>query len=94
MPAEIRNIRIAPIWSTQQSYDSAVKHRNDVTKSLKLDVLEPFLKTGGLPSYIEKGEMLIICNREFFVNDCYPRDGLVGLATQIEIEIGFTKEVF
>ena len=65
-----------------------------MTRALKTDVLEPYLKTGGLPSYIEKGEMLLICNNEFFVNDCYPRDGLIAAHTVIEIEIGFTKEVF
>jgi hypothetical protein len=47
-----------------------------------------------LPSYIEKGETLIICDQEFFVNDCYPREGIITALTQMEIEVGFTREVF
>ena len=36
----------------------------------------------------------MICDREFFVNDCYPREGIIDLQTLIEVEVGFTREVF
>ena len=44
--------------------------------------------------YVEKGETILIDNQEFFVNDCKPLSGIVIKQTQIEIEIGFTREVF
>ena len=32
--------------------------------------------------------------RNFLVNDCYPREGIIDQQTIIEVEVGFTKEVF
>ena len=43
---------------------------------------------------MEKGETIVIDNQEFFVNDCKPKSGLVDKQTIIELEIGFTREVF
>jgi hypothetical protein len=44
--------------------------------------------------YVEKGETILINNMEFFVNDCKPKAGIIDASTQLEIEVGFTKEVF
>jgi len=44
--------------------------------------------------YVEKGETILINNMEFFVNDCMPKAGIIDASTQLEIEVGFTKEVF
>ena len=44
--------------------------------------------------FVEKGETILIDNQEFFVNDCKPKSGIVDKHTQIDIEIGFTKDVF
>lgn len=44
--------------------------------------------------HVEKGETILIDNQEFFVNDCKPKSGIVDSQTQIEIEVGFTQEVF
>lgn len=94
IPKSIRHVRIAPIWQLQEDYQHALQHRDEVSLKIKTDVLQPYLQTGGLPSYIEKGETLMICDQEFFVNDCYPREGTITAHTQMEIEVGFTKEVF
>ena len=44
--------------------------------------------------YLEKGETLIIAGREFFVNECQPRSGIVDASTILQVEIGFTQETF
>ena len=44
--------------------------------------------------YVEKGETILIDNQEFFVNDSRPRCGIVDKQTIIELEVGFTKEIF
>lgn len=36
----------------------------------------------------------MIDNREFFVNDCKPKNGIVDSQTVLETETGFTIEVF
>lgn len=55
--------------------------------------LNPYFFCGFI-CYVEKGETLLIDNQEFFVNDCKPKCGLIDKQTIIELEIGFTKEVF
>lgn len=62
IPKAIKNIRIAPIWVSNDSYNNAVTNKEEVLKRLKQDVLLPYLQLGGLPSYIEKGETLMICD--------------------------------
>ena len=94
LPKSIKNIRIAPIWANADGYNAALMNRDEVLQKLKQDVLLPYLQLGGLPSYIEKGETLLICDKEFFVNDCFPREGIMSAQSQMELEIGFTKEVF
>jgi hypothetical protein len=54
----------------------------------------PYYQNSGLTCFLEKGETLRIASREFFVNDCWPRQGIVNASTQIEVEFGFTREVF
>ena len=54
-------MRIAPLWPNQESFNKAVQHKDEVLLKLKQEVLQPYLQTGGLPSYIEKGETLLIC---------------------------------
>lgn len=44
--------------------------------------------------YVEKGETIMIDRQEFFVNDCRPKCGIVDKQTIIELEVGFTMEVF
>ena len=44
--------------------------------------------------YVEKGETILIDNQEFFVNDSRPRCGIVDKQTIIELEVGFTREIF
>lgn len=44
--------------------------------------------------YVEKGETILIGKQEFFVNDCRPKCGIVDKQTIIELEVGFTREVF
>ena len=44
--------------------------------------------------YVERGETLKIDNQEFFLNDCRPKFGIVDKHTIIEMEVGFTQEVF
>lgn len=44
--------------------------------------------------YVERGETLKIDNQEFFLNDCRPKCGIVDKHTIIEMEVGFTQEVF
>ena len=36
----------------------------------------------------------MIGKQEFFVNDCRPKCGIVDKQTILELEVGFTKEVF
>ena len=53
---------------------------------------------GGFLRCIEKGEVIIIGNnQEFFINDCKPKNGGIVIDpsnVSIEIEAGFTREVF
>ena len=44
--------------------------------------------------YVEKGETILINNMEFFVNDCKPKSGIIDATTSLEIEVGFTSDVF
>lgn len=44
--------------------------------------------------YVEKGEAVMVDTQEFFVNDCKPKCGIVDKHTIIELESGFTQEVF
>jgi len=44
--------------------------------------------------YVERGETLKIDNQEFFLNDCRPKSGIVDKQTIIELEVGFTQEIF
>ena len=44
--------------------------------------------------YVERGETLKIDNQEFFINDCKPKHGIVDKQTIIELEVGFTQDVF
>ena len=94
MPKNIRNVRIAPIWTTQADYEKANQHKVEVAIKIKKEMLEPFLQSGGLPRYRETGETLMICDTEFFVNDWYPREGIIDSLTILDIEVGFTREVF
>jgi hypothetical protein len=61
---------------------------------LQEQILVPYYQNSGLTCFLEKGETLRIASREFFVNDCWPRQGIVNTSTQIEVEFGFTREVF
>jgi hypothetical protein len=61
---------------------------------LKEHILVPFYQKSGLTCFLEKGETLRVASREFFVNDCWPRQGIVDRSTNIEVELGFTREVF
>lgn len=36
----------------------------------------------------------MIDNQTFFLNDCRPKSGIVDKHTIIELEVGFTQEVF
>lgn len=45
-------------------------------------------------SFVEKGETIKIDNLEFFINDCRPKMGIVDMQTIVEVEMGFTRELF
>ena len=45
-------------------------------------------------SFVEKGETIKIDNLEFFINDCRPKMGIVDMQSIIEVELGFTRELF
>ena len=55
--------------------------------------LEPYFFCGFV-WFVEKGETIMIDNQEFFVNDAKPKCGLVDKGTLIELEVGFTREIF
>jgi hypothetical protein len=82
-------IRIAPIWSTQAELTNAQRRQQETIALVKSQILAPFF-FGGLLCYVEKGEMIKIAGRDFFVNECQPRSGVVESTTVIEVEIGFT----
>ena len=43
LPKNIRNVRIAPIWSNQTDYDKANQHKVEVALKIKREMLEPYL---------------------------------------------------
>jgi hypothetical protein len=64
-----------------------------VFETLKNTYLNPYFYCGFM-CFVEKGETILIDNQEFFVNDCRPKQGIVDKQTIIELEVGFTQEVF
>ena len=44
--------------------------------------------------YMKRGETLKIDNQEFYLNDYRPKFGIVDKHIIIEMEVGFTQEVF
>lgn len=93
VPRRIQSLRIAPIWETQEIFDEAISKQAVVQEFLKQNYLIPNFY-GGFMSFVEKGEGIQIDNLEFFVNDCRPKMGIVDMQTIIEVEVGFTRELF
>ena len=60
---------------------------------IKSEILEPYF-FGGPMCYLEKGETIMIAGKEFFINECQPRTGIVDECSIIEVEIGFSQETF
>ena len=89
VPKSVRMLRIAPIWDTSEELKKAQRSNNDILSLVKNQILKPYF-FGGLMIYLEKGETLIIAGREFFVNECQPRSGIVDASTILQVEIGFT----
>ena len=86
-------IRLAPIWDTDTKQEEVLRNKNASLDKLKEAYLNPYFLCGFI-CYVEKGETILIDNQEFFVNDCKPKSGLVDKQTLIELEVGFTREVF
>lgn len=82
MPKSVRMIRIAPIWQTSEELKNAQSNHNETLNLVRSQILKPYF-FGGLMTYLEKGETLIIAGREFFVNECQPRSGIVDDSTII-----------
>lgn len=93
MPKHLQVIRLATIWDTDAEYNEAAANKEQTFEMTKSQFINPYFFSG-LMCYVEKGETLIIANREFFVNDCWPKSGIVDRQTHIELEVGFTREVF
>lgn len=89
----VRMLRIAPIWLTQSEFRNANKNIDETTNLIESQLITPFF-FGGIMIHVEKGETLKIAGREFFVNECQPRSGIVDISTLLEVEIGFTMETF
>jgi hypothetical protein len=64
-----------------------------VQEYIKSNYLIPYF-FGGFMSFVEKGETIKIDNLEFFINDCRPKMGIVDMQTIVEVEMGFTRELF
>lgn len=70
-----------------------MRNKNETIDFVKSSYLDPYFYCGFM-CHVEKGETILIDNQEFFVNDCKPKSGIVDSQTQIDIEVGFTLEVF
>ncbi len=92
-PKRLQSIRIAPIWESDTEQHESEKNRSATAVYLKKHYLEPYF-LGSFMCFVEKGETIMIGNREFFVNDCKPKNGIVDAQTVLETETGFTQEVF
>jgi hypothetical protein len=86
-------MRVAPIWDTDNQHEDATNKKNETFEYLKQNYLYPYFYCGFM-CYVEKGETILIDNQEFFVNDSRPRCGIVDKQTIIELEVGFTREIF
>ena len=93
MPKAVRVVRVAPIWPTQEAFNTASRKANETIKLVRNEILQPYF-FGGLSCYLEKGETIKIAGHEFFINECQPRTGIVDQTSVIEVEIGFTAETF
>lgn len=93
MPKNIRTVRIAPIWPTNEEFKQAQANKDETKQLLKTEILMPYFFCG-LMCYLEKGETLKIAGKEFFINDCQPRTGIINKETIINVELGFQQEVF
>jgi hypothetical protein len=87
----VYHLRIAPIWNDE-------KHQKDSNLDfIRNHYINPYF-FGGFLRCIEKGEVIVIGNnQEFFINDCKPKNGGIVVDRSnvtIEIEYGFTREVF
>lgn len=69
------------------------QNRAAAFERLRDEYLNPYFMSG-IMCFVEKGETIMIDDQEFFVNDCKPKMGIVDKQTQIEIEVGFTQEMF
>ena len=92
-PKAVQVMRIAPIWEDDTAHERANTHKQETFEYLKQNYLHPYFYCGFM-CYVEKGETIIIDNQEFFVNDCRPKGGIVDKQTIIDLEVGFTREVF
>lgn len=93
MPKSVRIVRVAPIWPTLEAFSAANSNQEETITLLREQILRPYF-FGGLMCYLEKGETLKIAGREFFINECQPRTGIVDESSVIEVEIGFTADTF
>jgi hypothetical protein len=67
--------------------------KNETFEYIRQTYLNPYFFCGFM-CYVECGETHKIDNQEFFLNDCRPKFGIVDKHTILEMEMGFTQEVF
>ena len=92
-PKMIQLVKLAPIWVKQTDFEYAMKNKEKAFKKLLDRIINPYFLSG-IMRYMEKGETISIIHYDFFVNDCNPRAGIFDANTVIELEIGFTADVF
>lgn len=78
VPKRVQNLRIAPIWEDDATYEEACTKTAIVQEYIKSNYLIPYF-FGGFMSFVEKGETIKIDNIEFFINDCRPKMGIVDM---------------
>jgi len=93
VPKNVQVLRIAPIWDTEEKFEESVRNLQAAQDYLRDRYLLPYFYCGFM-CFVEKGETILIDNQEFFVNDCKPKNGIVDAQTVVEIDAGFTQEVF
>mmetsp|Transcript_5890 Transcript_5890/g.5310 ORF Transcript_5890/g.5310 Transcript_5890/m.5310 type:complete len:105 (+) Transcript_5890:1240-1554(+) len=93
LPKNIEKIKLAPIWSQEIDLERLHERKEYYLKKLSDKYVNPYFLSG-IMRFVEKGETLIIRKQQFFVNDCNPKYGIVDDKTIIEIEEGFSEEVF
>mmetsp|Transcript_22985 Transcript_22985/g.17421 ORF Transcript_22985/g.17421 Transcript_22985/m.17421 type:complete len:122 (+) Transcript_22985:1136-1501(+) len=92
-PKNVEKLKLAPIWPDKVDMARLREKKEYYWKKLEDRYVNPFFLSG-IFRYVEKGETLIVRRQQFFVNDCTPKAGIVSDKTIIEIEEGFSEEVF